>query len=150
MEIEVVELKLSREYKKDIHGDITYVYGVETATPIFCSFIGDSNVEYVALLCLDSTNKIINLSKVAMGNIENVKVSIAQIMKVLLLSNSSKFLIAHNHPSGVLQITNNDIDITKKIGLIANCFDIKMIDSLIVKGEEALSIRESIGEAKNE
>lgn len=150
MEIEVVELKLSREYKKDIHGDITYVYGVETATPIFCSFIGDSNVEYVALLCLDSTNKIINLSKVAMGNIENVKVSIAQIMKVLLLSNSSKFLIAHNHPSGVLQITNSDIDITKKIGVIANCFDIKMIDSLIVKGEEALSIRESIGEAKNE
>lgn len=150
MEIEIVKLKLSREYKKDIHGDSTYVYGVETATPIFCSFIGDSNVEYVALLCLDSTNKIINLSKVAMGNIENVKVSIAQIMKVLLLSNSSKFLIAHNHPSGVLQITNSDIDITKKIGVIANCFDIKMIDSLIVNGEEALSIRESVGEAKNE
>ena len=81
-----------------------------------------------------------------MGNIENVKVSIAQILKTALLSNSSKIIVAHNHPSGVLEITSNDIDITKKIGTVAGLLDIKMIDSLVVYGKTALSIRESMGE----
>ena len=146
MKIKVVELQLRCEYEIDIPGDNQYVYGVETARPIFCDTIGLGNVEYVALLCLDSTNKIVNYSKVAMGNIENVKVSIAQILKTALLSNSSKIIVAHNHPSGVLEITSNDIDITKKIGTVAGLLDIKMIDSLVVYGKTALSIRESMGE----
>ena len=67
-------------------------------------------------------------------------------MKTALLSNSSKIIVAHNHPSGVLEITSNDIDITKKIGTVAGLLDIKMIDSLVVYGKTALSIRESMGE----
>lgn len=149
MKIKIVELKLCSEYFKDIPIENTKVYGVEDAAPLFCSFIGDSNVEYVALLCLDSTNKIINLSKTAMGSIENVKVSIAQIIKTALLSNSSKVVVAHNHPSGVLKITKHDIEMTQKIGVIANFFDIILIDSLVVNGEKALSIREKVG-VKNE
>ena len=146
MKINVVELKLNKEYDLEIPEDIEYVYGVETATPILCKLIGSGNVEYAAVLCLDSTNKVINISKVAMGSIENVKVSLAQIMKTVLLSNSTQFIIAHNHPSGVLEITNNDIDMTKKIGSVASLFDIKLLDSLVVNSENALSIRERAGE----
>ncbi len=149
MKIEVVELKLCSEYVKDIPIDRANVYGVEDAAPVFCSFIGKSNVEYVAALCLDSTNKIINISKTAMGDIETVKVSIAQIIKTALLSNSSKIIIAHNHPSGVLEITSNDLEMTKKIGALTNFFDVTLIDSLVVNGQDALSIRERIGN-KNE
>lgn len=150
MKIDVVELRIAREYALDIPGKDEYVYGVETALPIFCKIIGGSNIEYVALLCLDSTNKVINVSKVSMGNVENVRVSISQILKVALLSNASKILIAHNHPSGVLEITNNDIEMTKKIGVLAKYFDIELIDSLVVDEYRAASIRERIGEMKIE
>ena len=61
------------------------------------------------------------------------------------MSNSSQIIIAHNHPSGVLEITEADISLTKKIGMIAKLFEIKLIDSLIVNcKEEIVSIRESV------
>ena len=127
MKIDVVELVIKKEYEIEIPGEIEYVYGVETAAPIFCSSIGSNNVEYVALLCLDSTNKIINFAKVSIGNIENVTVSIPQLIKIALLSNALKIMIAHNHPSGVLEITSLDVEMTKKIGAIASYFEIKLI-----------------------
>lgn len=150
MKINVVELVLKKEYEIEIPGENEYVYGVETAAPIFCDSIGNNNVEYVALLCLDSTNKIINFAKVSIGNIENVTVSIPQLIKIALLSNASKIIIAHNHPSGVLEATGSDVEMTKKIGSIANYFEIKLIDSLVVNGEEATSIREKLGDIRNE
>lgn len=150
MKINVVELVLRREYEIDIPGESEYVYGVETAAPIFCDSIGGNNVEYVALLCLDSTNKIVNFAKISLGNIEHVIVSIPQLIKIALLSNASKIIIAHNHPSGVLEVTSSDVEMTRKIGAIANYFDIKLIDSLVVNSEEAVSIREKFGDIKNE
>lgn len=150
MKIKVVELIIKREYEIDVPGENEYVYGVETAAPIFCDSIGSNNVECVALLCLDSTNKIVNFAKIAIGNIENVNVSISQLIKIALLSNASKIIIAHNHPSGVLEVTSSDIEMTKKIGAIANYFEIKLIDSLVVNSEEATSIREKMGDIKHE
>ena len=59
--------------------------------------------------------------------------------------------MAHNHPSGVLHITSDDIKITQKIGKAANLFQIQLIDSLIVNAsDEIVSIREKIGETKND
>lgn len=149
MKIDVVEIKLVKGYQLLIPGDNEYVCGVQTAMPIFCKIIGANNVEYVALLCMDSTNKVINFSKISVGNIENVQVSISQILKVALLSNASKIIIAHNHPSGILEITAHDIDMTKKIGALAAYFDIELIDSLVVNANDAVSIREHIGEKNN-
>lgn len=150
MKINVVELKLDSTYSIDIPGVQEYVYGVEDAAPIFCKIIGGRNVEYVGILCLDNTNRIVNYSNVSMGNIERVNVSIAQILKVALLSNASKIIVAHNHPSGVLSITSNDIDMTKKIGSLAHYFDIQLMDSLVVNAQDAISIREKVGDTKHE
>lgn len=150
MKIKVVGLKLTKEYEIEIPGSVEFIYGVETAGNIFCKTIGGNNIEYVAMLCLDNTNKIVNYSLVSIGKIENVHVSIPQIMKIALLSNTSKFIIAHNHPSGVLKITNKDIEMTKKIGALAAYFEMELIDSLVVNEREAVSIRERIGELKNE
>lgn len=150
MKINVVGLKLTKEYELEIPGNADFIYGVETAGPIFCRSIGRNNIEYVAMLCLDNTNKIVNYSSISMGRIDGVSISVSQIIKTALLSNASKIIIAHNHPSGVLEVTSNDIDVTKNIGALARYFDIELIDSLVVNNKEAVSIREKVGELSNE
>lgn len=146
MKIKVINLQIVSDHEIEIDTDTEFIFGVETAAPIFCKKIGNANIEHVAALCLDNTNKIINYSNVSIGEIDSVKVSIAQLSKIALLSNSSKVIIAHNHPSGVLDVTSYDIDMTKKIGTLLKCFDIQLIDSLVVNGKDAVSIRERIGE----
>ncbi len=146
MKIKVINLQIVSDHEIEIDTDTEFVFGVETAAPIFCKKIGNANIEYVAVLCLDNTNKIINYSNISVGEIDSVKVSIAQLSKVALLSNASKVIVAHNHPSGVLDITGYDIDTTKKIGALLKYFNIQLIDSLVVNGKDAVSIRERIGE----
>ena len=146
MKINVVEIKLKKTYEVEIPGNNKYVYGIEQAGEIFEKLIGSNNIECVGMLCLDNTNKIINYSTIAMGNISFVNVPIAQIVKIALLSNASKFIIAHNHPSGVLKITNSDIDMTQKIGILAKYFEVELIDSIIVNATESISIRQHIGD----
>jgi len=149
MKINVVELQICTKYSIDIQIDNSegYVYGAKTAAKFFSSELGQSNVERIGVLLLDSTYKAINYSNIAIGSIKDVKMPIAELIKIALLSNASRFFIAHNHPSGVLEITEPDIELTKKIGSIAKLFDMELMDSLIVSyNGEVVSIREHLKE----
>ena len=147
MKIEIVELQLAKNGVIDISDTNSYVYGVETAQKIFYTTIGKSNIDKIGVIFVNSSNKIINYATIAMGTIENVKLPLAELFKYALLCNASKFIIAHNHPSGVLEVTPPDIQLTKKIGTIAKLFDMELIDSLIINLDgKIISIREQIKE----
>lgn len=141
MQIEVVQLALKKSHIIDVNIETAQIYNAHQAAPAFCEAIGNLNVEHVALLCLDSANRVINFSVVSIGEINNVKASLAQLFRVALLSNASALMVAHNHPSGVLEITSSDIEQTRKIAFFANAFSMKMIDSLVVTAEGYISIR---------
>lgn len=147
MKVDIVELQLTKNGTIDIPETNGYVYGVETAQKVFLSTIGKSNIEKIGVVFVDSTNKIINYTTLAMGGIDTVKLPLAELFKIALLCNASKFVIAHNHPSGILEITPPDIQLTKKIGTIANLFDMELIDSIIINmNGDIISIREHIME----
>lgn len=146
MKINVVELKLYKSYEIEISGNDEYIYGIEQADKIFQKLIGCNNLEYVGMLCMDNTNRLINYSTISIGNMASVNVPVAQIIKIALLSNASKVIIAHNHPSGILKITKADINMTQKIWTLTKNMEIELIDSIIVNETEAISIRQYIGE----
>lgn len=151
MLINVDELELKTKYKIEMDSESEYIFGVEGAGPIFVKEIGKSNIEKFAVLCLDHTNKIINFAIISMGDAKRVPVMILQLFRVIMISNATKFIIGHNHPSGILDITKLDIQMTKKIGTLGNLLGLELIDSIIVnKDEESISIRERYMELENE
>lgn len=141
MKIEVVRLEIRRTHWIDVPTNDGYAYGLKSAAPIFCSEIGNGNVEYVAMLCMDINNMIINYSTIAIGEIDRVHVPYAQLVRIALLSNASKIIIAHNHPSGILKVTDYDIELTKKVGTLLTQLGLELIDSLVISGDQAVSIR---------
>ncbi len=149
MKIDIVGLELKTLYTVDVPIRTPYVYGVESAKDIFVETIGRKNVESAAVLCLDNCNKIIHFSIISIGSIANVRVQLAELFKVALLSNAVKIIVAHNHPSNVLTITPSDIAMTKNIGTLAKLFDMELIDSIVVsRSGEFISIREEISQPK--
>jgi DNA repair protein RadC len=54
------------------------------------------------------------------------------IFKVALERGSTKIILAHNHPSGNINPSKEDIALTKKIQTAANYFDISVLDHIIV------------------
>ena len=144
MKIDVVSVELAPLYQMDLEIESEFIYGISEAKKLFSGLIGRRNVEAVAVACLNQADKLINASVVSIGGVENTQVSIAEIFKVALLSNAVKIIVAHNHPSGILCVTSNDISMTKNIGIAARLFKMELVDSIIVNAlGEAVSIREN-------
>lgn len=150
MKIDTVELWIKRTSSIDLPIEENDICVPDIAKQIFCYMIGDVNVEYAALLSLDIADRVINYSTISIGSISSVRVLIAQVFRCALLSNAAKIIVAHNHPSGILEITDEDIDITKKIAFIARLLDIDFVDSIIVSGNNAISIRDHCKEFSHE
>lgn len=149
MKIDVVQLELRSTHQIEIDIDYNTIYNPVAAVPIFQKEIGALNVEHTAMLSLDNTGKIINFFVVSVGEIDSVRVSLSQLFRNALLCNASKIIVAHNHPSGILEITSSDIEMTRKIGFFANAFSIELLDSFIVSNNDYISIRASCRENTN-
>lgn len=74
-----------------------------------------------------------------------IKKSIAvprDILKPVLLSNGSRLLIAHNHPSGCPEPSNQDVLFTKRVKEAGELLGIELLDNLIVGEETYYSFKE--------
>lgn len=150
MKVSIVQLEIKRIHEIEIDLPYNEIHTASYAAPLFCQKIGSLNIEHTAMIALDNVGRIINFFIVSMGDINSVKVSLAQMFRVALLSNASKIIVAHNHPSGVLEITSNDIEMTRKIAFFARNFDIELIDSFVVTRTDYISIRSNCKEFLDE
>ncbi len=65
------------------------------------------------------------------------------LFREALVANAYALIIAHNHPSLNLQPTAEDIELTKKLTLIAGIIEIPIIDHLIFSDENYFSFKEN-------
>ena len=119
----------------------------EDAVRVMSDTLAMMDREYCCVVNLDNRNRPINFNVVSIGDVNSAIVPIQNVFKAAILSNAHAILLAHNHPSGILKITTQDIQLTKKIGTIAGLFDMELIDSIIINmNGEIISIREHIME----
>ena len=83
------------------------------------------------VLLLNRANKLIRKDRVSQGGLTATVTDIRIILKLALDHQASSLVLCHNHPSGNLQASNADIDITAQITKGANIFDIYVVDHLI-------------------
>lgn len=100
----------------------------------YFKFLGLLNHEEFYFLPLNRKNiaicKPIMLSK---GGVAGTVVDTKILFKKILEHNRvSSFIVAHNHPSGNLNPSSEDIALTKKISEAANLLDLRIIDHLII------------------
>ena len=81
---------------------------------------------------LNRSNRIIGKSKVSQGGVSGTVIDTKLIMKSAIENLASSIILCHNHPSGNLNPSGSDIDITNKIKTAADCLDMKLLDHIIV------------------
>ncbi len=143
LNIPIVRTKLVKEYDIMFHKD--KIFGIEGVDEIFDRLIGGSTLEKVAIICLDSNNKVINAAVTNVGTDKRVEIVPSELFRIAILSNANSIVICHNHPSGELKPSPYDVEITKKIGYVGSILGIKLIDSLILGDNgKCLSIRSEL------
>lgn len=93
------------------------------------------NHEIFLAIFLNQSNKIIHQETLSEGGITGTVVDTRLLLKKALTYNTISIILCHNHPSGSLQPSNADKQLTKKIKEAAELLDIKVIDHIIVSTE---------------
>ena len=115
----------------------------EAAVELLASKImADLDREYVMVVNLNNGLQPISYNVVSIGSINQAIVSVPNVFKSSILSNAASIMIIHNHPSGNLNASKQDIDLTKKLRKAGELMDIPLVDSIIVGGGHYVSLRE--------
>ena len=88
--------------------------------------------EYFKVLFLNQANQVLGYTLISEGGITETSVDVRVILQAALLTNSVALVLAHNHPSGNLKPSQEDIKITKQVKDAAQLMRITVIDHLIL------------------
>ncbi|QIG36408.1 DNA repair protein RadC [Ligilactobacillus salivarius] len=118
------------------------IYSSQDLGNIISEKIGSDTQENFVLIGLNTKLQVNMLSIAFVGGVNSVHVEMPAIFQRLLMSNSSQFIIAHNHPSGNLTPSEGDIHLTRRIKRAGNLMGIKLLDHIIVNDETYTSFAE--------
>lgn len=97
-------------------------------------------LEHFIIIALDNGNRIIGY-QVVQGATNQCAIYPANIFRFALLSCASSIIIAHNHPGGSKNPSNQDWDATNRLKKIGNELDIPLIDHVILADETIISLK---------
>lgn len=139
MNINIVKVGLVRE-KGAIYG-VKKVNSPSDLIPMIKRFIGDSDRENLIVCCLDVKNKPINVSVVSTGSINSSVAHPREVFKTAILSNANSIIVAHNHPSGDTEPSQNDFNTTLRLKECGEILGVTLLDHIIV-GDGYYSFKE--------
>ncbi len=90
------------------------------------------NHEEFWIILLRRNLSIIKKERISIGGLHGTVVDVTKIMKQAVENEASSLVLAHNHPSGNLSPSSQDLDITKKIVDACKIFGISVLDHLII------------------
>ena len=101
----------------------------------------DDDREHLVLLVLNFAREITGYKVISSGNEQTTLADGKVIFRNALLLGASYIILAHNHPTGKLKPSGQDISFTKKIIEAGKTMDIPVIDHLILTHTGCLSLR---------
>ncbi len=129
MKINEVEIIYKRKNSlKPKFKDSNQVYKI--LYPFFENVI-DHHESFKILLC-DNNNRVLGIHQISEGGLTGTVVDIRIIAQSIILSNAKAIVLAHNHPSGNLKPSSQDIKITSKIKDMCKIIEVNLLDHIIL------------------
>lgn len=94
--------------------------------------LSDLRTEEFWAIFLNQSNRIVHFTQLTQGGINQSVVDVRVLFRTALDHFSTGIIIAHNHPSGNLKPSIDDLDITQKIKEAGNMLSIQLLDHLII------------------
>lgn len=95
---------------------------------------------FVAVL-LNTKNEVLEISTVSVGTLSSSLVHPREVFKPAIRASASSIVLAHNHPSGKVEPSREDREVTKRLTSAAEILGIEVLDHVIM-GDEYFSMKE--------
>lgn len=110
------------------------------AYTVLKSKLSDLPYEEFWVIFMNRSNTVIKAECISRGGISGTVVDVRLVLKPAIECLASSVILAHNHPSGNLKPSQEDISLTKKIKEAAKLMDILLQDHIIVGDNNYLSL----------
>ncbi len=104
--------------------------------------IKDKAKEHFKLLLLNTRNKIIGITNISTGTLNANLVHPREVFKDAITHNAASVVLAHNHPSGNPEPSEDDLEITERLVEAGKILGIEVIDHIIITQKGFLSFKE--------
>ena len=128
--LDVINIQMIKERKLLYNGNRLTM--PEQAAEAFCTLVGDPDRECFVALLLDGKNRITGLHLVSQGSLNQSIVHPRETFKSAILANAAAIILAHNHPTGDLTPSSEDIAITRRLKEAGDLLGIRVLDHIIV------------------
>jgi DNA repair protein RadC len=135
-------LELGKRKKAEEHQQLPKISSSQDAFNILYHHFEDASTEEFHILLLNRANKPIKTEMISSGGLVGTVADIRIIFKKALEIHAVNMIVAHNHPSGNLQPSQQDISLTKKLVEAGNIMDVQVLDHLIIAGKKYYSFRD--------
>ena len=98
--------------------------------------------EYFLALYLDGANHLIQTKVITIGILNQSLVHPREVFSYAIEKRCASIIVAHNHPSGILEASNEDINVTKRLKDSGKILGIELLDHLIITNNGYLSLKE--------
>lgn len=135
----VSALELGRRRKETNTQTRPKISGSKDAYDLLKGDLMDIPHEEFWVVLLNRANRIIKKQQISLGGVHGTVADPKIIFKLALEELASGIIVAHNHPSGNLTASQQDIDLTKKLKEAGKLLEIQLLDHLIVAGKNYYS-----------
>ncbi len=88
--------------------------------------------ESFKIILLNRGNKALGISTISKGGISGTVADPKIIFQIAIKANASSIILAHNHPSGNMKYSTQDLALTKKITAAGKTLDVAVLDHIIL------------------
>lgn len=100
----------------------------------------DKKNETFAVLFLDSQHRVISYEELFYGTINCASIHPRPIVERALILNAAAIIVAHNHPSGMCDASDQDLIVTERLSSAMELVDVQLLDHLVIGDNEIFSI----------
>lgn len=136
----LASFELSKRLGVNIKEEVEIIKDNKDVERLFMPHLSKCEVEEFWAIYLTGTNRIIKKVKLSSGSISATIVDIKLLLKIGIENLCTSVIVVHNHPSGDLTPSNEDIELTKRIKIGCQAVDISILDHIIIGKGDSVSL----------
>jgi len=135
-------LELARRHLKEPMRAGSALTAPDTTRRFLIAHLRDKPYEVFCCLFLDNRHRLIAFEEIFRGTIDGASVHPREVVRQILLHNAASVIFAHNHPSGVLEPSQADEYVTRRLKDALGLIDVRVLDHFIVGDGRCFSFSE--------
>ena len=130
---------VARRYLKEGVIERDYIQTASQVLSYLIHHLKNRNLEQFMVILLNSRNQVLDLVTLFEGSLASSAVYPREVIRLILERDAAAVIFVHNHPSGNLSPSEQDLQLTNRLKRACETIDVKVHDHLIIGGNEHFS-----------